>query len=90
MGCLSHRLSLSPTITPRGVAGWATVALLLLAAAGHGAVAADNAAMEQKVLSVVLAVEDYIAANMKAFDVPGLAIGIVVGDNVARSSQQGR
>jgi CubicO group peptidase (beta-lactamase class C family) len=32
--------------------------------------------------SVVPAVEDYIAANMKAFDVPGLAIGIVVGDKV--------
>ena len=53
----------------------------------HRAFAAedDNAAMEQKVLSVVPALEDYIAANMKAFDVPGLAIGIVVGDKVVYS-----
>ncbi len=64
--------------------GQAALALLPLAAACHAALAAraDDVAFEQKVLSVVPAVEDYIAANMKAFDVPGLAIGIVVGDKV--------
>ena len=69
---------------PRSARGLATAGLLLLAAAGPSAFAAEdnNAAMEQKALLIVPALEDYIAANMKAFDVPGLAIGIVVGDKV--------
>jgi CubicO group peptidase (beta-lactamase class C family) len=82
--CLLPRIRGSLGIASHGATGRATAALVLLAAASHGAFAApdDNAAMEQKALSVVPAVEDYIAANMKAFDVPGLAIGIVVGDKV--------
>jgi hypothetical protein len=82
--CLLPRIRVSLGIASRGAAGRATAALVLLAASAHGVFAAqeDNAATEQKVLSVVPAVEDYIAANMKAFDVPGLAIGIVVGDKV--------
>ncbi len=80
----SSRIRVSIGIASRGAAGRATAALILLAASADSAFAAqdDNAATEQKVLSVVPAVEDYIAANMKAFDVPGLAIGIVVGDKV--------
>jgi CubicO group peptidase (beta-lactamase class C family) len=82
--CLLPRIRVSIGIALCGAAGWAAAALVLLAASAHSALAAqdDNAAIEQKVLSVVPAVEDYIAANMKAFDVPGLAIGIVVGDKV--------
>jgi CubicO group peptidase (beta-lactamase class C family) len=82
--CLLPRIRVSLGIASRGAAGRATAALVLLAASAHSAFAAqdDKAAMERQVLSVVPAIEDYIAANMKAFDVPGLAIGIVVGDKV--------
>ena len=81
------RIGVSRTIASLGAGGLATAGLVLLAAAGPRAFAAEdnNAAMEQKALSIVPALEDYIAANMKAFDVPGLAIGIVVGDKVVYS-----
>jgi CubicO group peptidase (beta-lactamase class C family) len=85
--CLLARIGVSRTIATLGAGGLATAGLVLLAAAGPCAFAAEdnNAAMEQKALLIVPALEDYIAANMKAFDVPGLAIGIVVGDKVVYS-----
>ena len=87
MRCLLARIGVSRTIATLGAGGLATAGLVLLAAAGPCAFAAEdnNAAMEQKALLIVPALEDYIAANMKAFDVPGLAIGIVVGDKVVYS-----
>ena len=87
MRCLLARIGVSRTIATLGAGGLATAGLVLLAAAGPRAFAAEdkNAAMEQKALLIVPALEDYIAANMKAFDVPGLAIGIVVGDKVVYS-----
>ena len=87
MRCLLARIGVSRTIATLGAGGLATAGLVLLAAAGPRAFAAEdnNAAMEQKALLIVPALEDYIAANKKAFDVPGLAIGIVVGDKVVYS-----
>src|SRR5262249_29046402 len=41
-----------------------------------------EASLEQRVQALVPSLEDYIAANMKGFDVPGLAIGIVTGDKL--------
>jgi CubicO group peptidase (beta-lactamase class C family) len=44
--------------------------------------AATEASIEQRVQALLPSLEDYIEANMKSFDVPGLAIGIVVGDKL--------
>jgi len=61
-------------------------AAVLLAVTAHGAAAAKTvppeASIEQRVQALVPSLEDYIAANMKSFDVPGLAIGIVAGDKL--------
>jgi CubicO group peptidase (beta-lactamase class C family) len=61
-------------------------AFVVLPVALQGAAAAEaappEASVEQQVNTVVPSLEDYVAANMKAFDAPGLAIGIVAGDRV--------
>jgi CubicO group peptidase (beta-lactamase class C family) len=61
-------------------------ATVALAVAVDGAAAAEatppQASTEQRVQALVPSLEDYIATNMKAFDVPGLAIGIVAGDKL--------
>lgn len=61
----------------------------LLAAAGEPVRQGDEAALtppqasiERQVQALAPSLEDYIAANMKSFDVPGLAIGIVAGDKL--------
>lgn len=41
-----------------------------------------QATIERQVQELAPSLEDYIAANMKSFDVPGLAIGIVGGDKL--------
>ena len=62
------------------------VAVVTLAAAVHGAAAAGaippEASIQQRVQELVPGLEDYITTNMKAFDVPGLTIGIVAGDKL--------
>jgi len=62
-------------------------ATVLLAVAVHGAAAAEatppDTSIEQRVQAIIPSLEDYIAANMKSFDVPGLAIGIVAGDKLS-------
>jgi hypothetical protein len=72
--------------------GLPVTSLALLAAtatfvvAVHGAAATEltppEASIEQRVQALVPSLEDYIAVNLKAFDVPGLAIGIVGGDRL--------
>src|SRR6516225_4431680 len=61
-------------------------AAITLAVAVHRAAAAaptpPEASIEQQVQALVPSLEDYIATNMKAFDVPGLAIGVVAGDKL--------
>src|SRR5262245_4130824 len=44
------------------------------------------APMQDRVKALVPDLEAYIQSGMKAFDVPGLAIGIVTGDRLGRSS----
>ena len=46
------------------------------------AAATSEVSNEQRVQALGPSLEDYIATNMRAFDVPGLAIGIVVGDKL--------
>ena len=58
---------------------------LLIAAAITGAVQTADAAdpaMEERIAALVPRLETYIAEGMKAFDNPGLAIGIVAGDRL--------
>src|SRR5437762_7310323 len=65
-----------------------TTALLfvVLPVVVQGAAAAEatvaDPPIEQQVQALAPSLEDYIAANMKSFDVPGLAIGIVAGDKL--------
>ncbi|MCB8821133.1 serine hydrolase [Microvirga rosea] len=71
----------------------ASVLSCLLAVAGFGGLSAPSTAqavktspprpeIEAQVQSLIPEVETYIATGMKAFDVPGLAIGIVVNDRL--------
>jgi CubicO group peptidase (beta-lactamase class C family) len=48
---------------------------------GEAASIPSQASIERQVQALAPSLEDYIAANMKSFDVPGLAIGIV-GDKL--------
>jgi CubicO group peptidase (beta-lactamase class C family) len=41
-----------------------------------------DAAMEDRVQTLIPEIESYTASGMKGFDVPGLAMGIVVGDQL--------
>src|SRR5262245_23632803 len=41
-----------------------------------------EASMEDRVKALIPEFEAYIASGMKAFDVPGLAVGVVVGDKL--------
>lgn len=56
------------------------VALALSIALGGTALAQQS--MEAKVTELVPALDAYIETGMKAFDLPGLAIGVVVGDKL--------
>jgi CubicO group peptidase (beta-lactamase class C family) len=44
--------------------------------------ALPGASIEQQVQALVPNLEQYIEANMKSFDVPGLAIGLIAGDKL--------
>lgn len=59
----------------------AALAILALAVAGPAARAAD-APMDARIHALEPELEAYVAAGMKAFDTPGLAIGIVSGDKL--------
>ena len=50
--------------------------------ASQTAAAAEATPIEQHIQALVPSLEDYISANMKSFDVPGLAIGVVAGDKL--------
>jgi CubicO group peptidase (beta-lactamase class C family) len=62
----------------------ATLAVLPIAVqpAASAETTSPEASIEQQVEALVPGLEDYIEANMKDFDVPGLAIGIVAGDKL--------
>ena len=70
--------------------GLAKAALVALALALNGAAYAQTTqpnppsepSMEERVHALIPDLEAYIASGMKAFDVPGLAIGIVAGDKL--------
>ena len=62
----------------------AAVAALSIAAQTVAAAEAtpSETSIEQRIQALVSSLEEYISANMKSFDVPGLAIGIVAGDKL--------
>jgi len=45
--------------------------------------------IEQRVQELAPKLEEYVAGGMKAFDVPGVAIGILVGDKLVYSKGYG-
>jgi len=61
-------------------------AVVALPVASQTAAAAETTlsenSIEQQIQALVPSLEDYISANMKGFDVPGLAIGIVAGNKL--------
>jgi CubicO group peptidase (beta-lactamase class C family) len=61
-------------------------AFVALSIASQTAAAAEatpsETSIEQRIQALVPSLEEYISANMKSFDVPGLAIGIVAGDKL--------
>lgn len=63
----------------------AAAALLCLAPAR----ADDTAAMEKRVADFVPALEAYLGKFQKAFDVPGVSVGIVVGDKLVYAKSFG-
>src|SRR5262245_54423375 len=65
-------------------AALATVLLCLQPPTVAWAQSQSNSAapMEARITAVIPALEAYIQSGMKAFDVPGLAIGIVTGDRL--------
>jgi CubicO group peptidase (beta-lactamase class C family) len=81
-----------PAAWPRRFRHASGVALALLAAAAlaggclptlaRAQETAKSAAMEARVEALIPALEDYIRSGMKAYDMPGLAIGIVAGDRL--------
>lgn len=50
-------------------------------AAAAEATRSENA-IEQQINALVPSLEEYVSANMKSFDIPGLAIGIVAGNKL--------
>jgi len=62
------------------------VAVVALPIASQTAAAAEATlsehSIEQQIGALVPSLEDYISANMKGFDVPGVAIGIVAGNKL--------
>jgi CubicO group peptidase (beta-lactamase class C family) len=72
---------------PRGPAGrtpfrLAIAGLLAGACALGGASAQEQRSVEQRIRAQIPALEAYVENGMKAFDVPGAAIGIVSGDRL--------
>jgi CubicO group peptidase (beta-lactamase class C family) len=78
-------LALRAASVPLTAAAW-LAAISTLAVPEQRAVAADDMAtdgsIDQRLAAFIPNLEDYVSANMKSFDVPGLAIGIVAGNKV--------
>lgn len=66
---------------------WLTIAALASLNIGNAASAAEpsktNGITEDRIQALIPEIEAYIADGMKGFDIPGLAIGIVVNDKLA-------
>ena len=63
------------------VAAFVALSISSQTAAAAEATPSENS-IEHQIQALVPSLEDYISANMKSFDVPGLAIGIVAGNKL--------
>ncbi len=63
------------------VAIFAALSIAPQTAAAAEATPSDTS-IEQRIQALVPSLEEYISANMKSFEVPGLAIGVVAGDKL--------
>src|SRR6516165_3114812 len=63
------------------VAAFVALSISSQTAAAAEATPSENS-IEQRIQALVPSLAEYISANMKSFDVPGLAIGIVAGDKL--------
>ncbi len=93
---MSHRILSSRTVTVLCVGCYRCVRGVFLSVLMIAALAAANlpnsawavepsktdAALEDRVKALIPELEAYTASGMKAFDVPGLAMGIVAGDKL--------
>jgi CubicO group peptidase (beta-lactamase class C family) len=61
--------------------GFAASCIAAQTAAAAEASRSENS-IEQRIQALAPSLEEYISANMKSFDVPGLAVGIVVGNKL--------
>ena len=76
-------MNMSTGRTARGASSTLLGLFLAVAGSGLAAQAADpDPATEARIAALVPRLESYIAEGMAAFDTPGLAIGIVVGDKL--------
>jgi CubicO group peptidase (beta-lactamase class C family) len=63
------------------VAAFVALSISSQTAAAAEATPSENS-IEHQIQALVPSLEEYISANMKSFDVPGLAIGIVAGNEL--------
>ena len=76
-------VSASTRRSPRGTSSTLFGLFTAVVLSGPVAMAADpDPAIEARVTALVPRLESYVAEGMSAFDCPGLAIGIVVGDKL--------
>ena len=71
----------SPASVRAFVAAVAALSIAAQTVAAAEATSSENS-IEQRIQALVPSLAEYISANMKSFDVPGLAIGIVAGDKL--------
>ncbi len=79
---IHQRIPKPPLARWRSLHARLAAALALAAAIGFAGASSAQESMEAKIEALVPDLEAYIESGMKAFDDPGLAIGIVAGDKV--------
>ena len=71
----------SPASVRAFVAAVAALSIAAQTVAAAEATSSENS-IEQRIQALVPSLEEYVSANMKSFDVPGVAIGIVAGNKL--------
>jgi CubicO group peptidase (beta-lactamase class C family) len=71
----------SPASVRAFVAAVAALSIAAQTVAAAEATSSENS-IEQRIQALVPSLEEYVLANMKSFDVPGVAIGIVAGNKL--------
>jgi CubicO group peptidase (beta-lactamase class C family) len=79
----THRAAtaLSSLVCAAALIGFAASFIVAQTAAAVEATPSESS-IEQRIEALVPSLESYVSANMKSFDVPGVAVGIVAGDKL--------